>query len=59
VTEAPAGRPERRGGRSGPLPDMEGGEMASAGTKGGGRRRSSTRGAGRRRAQCGGRGGGT
>jgi hypothetical protein len=42
---------------TGPLPDVEGGETASAGTEGGGRKRSSTRGAGRRRAQCGGRGG--
>jgi hypothetical protein len=53
---APMGRLERRGGRSGPLPDVEGGEMASAGAEGGGRKNSSTRGAGRRRAQSGGRG---
>jgi hypothetical protein len=34
---------------SGPLPDVEGGETASAGVEGGERKRSSTRGAGRRR----------
>jgi hypothetical protein len=43
--------PERCGGRSGLLPDVEGGEMANAGTASGGRKSSATRGAGRRRAQ--------